>query len=275
MQLFKSKSFIFLILVGCCIGVYWFIAKRSEFSELAIKKDNTHIKEDAKALVLAEAEGPRVFPSVDNKEATLSGFMGTPAETAEVKAWFSTHGELFGEVDSEYQSYPEQTLRELGSGGDIRALHQLAEISLDSDHFMREGYGFNAAEGYLWMAAIQGASKALADLALIHDARVFGSPNLSNSERRIAAIEVLARYDAASYRGNRYPNINDARVFKETYQIELSPEEQLMVKQKGKEIYESLQLKREELGLGAFDNSVPDSVKKFFESQEVIFEKND
>lgn len=260
-----------LLSIGC--GVYWFVSGSTAPSELT-GGIASGARESAQSSPLQSIDSTVKQYSDKKRVEELRGFMGTPAETAEVKKWFAQHGELFGDADLEYQSYDENTLRSLGNNGDIRALHRLAEICLDKDHYMLEGYGPVAAEGYLWMAAILGSSKALADLALMHDARVFGDPNSSGAEKRLAAIEVLARYGAASLRGNRYPEINDASTFKETYQINLSSEEQLVVNQRAKDIYENMLSKRRELGLGEFDNTAPDSVKNFFASQELIFKNN-
>lgn len=265
-----------LLLISCCIGMFWFFLEHTDQAKLAES-------ESGEGLALAQTTSSDstspyaasvALPLVKKNGDALRGFMGTPAETAEVKKWFAQHGELFSEEDLEYQSYDESTLRQLGNDGDIRALHRLAKMCVDKDHYMLEGYGGAVAEEYLWRAAVLGSSKALADLALMHDARVFGTPGISATEKRLAVIEVLARYDAASYRGNRYPNINDASVFKETYQINLSTEEQLKVNNRAQEIYDSLSKRRSELGLDEFDNSVPDSVEKFFEVQESIFKEN-
>ncbi|HEY0892158.1 MAG TPA: hypothetical protein VGE32_03805 [Cellvibrio sp.] len=265
-----------LLLIGS--SVYWFVFGSASLTSATRDAGASGAGHSAQPLPIQTADS--VLNSVVNETSAkkemgpLKGFMGTPAETAEVKKWFAQHGELFGEADLEYQSYDENTLRSLGNNGDLRALHRLAEICLDKDHYTLEGYGPAAAEGHLWMAAILGSSKALADLALMHDARVFGAPNMSGAEKRLAAIEVLARYNAASLRGNRYPDINDASAFKETYQINLSSEEQLLVNQRAKEIYENMSSKRRELGLDEFDNTVPDSVNNFFASQELIFKSD-
>lgn len=260
-----------LLSIGC--GVYWLVSGSTAPSELT-GVISSAARESAQSSPLQSTDSAVKQYSAKKRVEELRGFMGTPAETAEVKKWFAQHGELFGEVDLEYQSYDENTLRSLGGNGDIRALHRLAEICLDKDHYMLEGYGPAAAEGHLWMAAILGSSKALADLALMHDVRVFGAPNMSDAEKRSVAIEVLARYNAASLRGNRYPNINDASAFKETYQIDLSAGEQVLVNQRSKEIYENMSAKRRELGLNEFDNSVPDSVSNFFTSQELIIKNS-
>jgi hypothetical protein len=45
----------------------------------------------------------------------------------------------------------------------------------------------------------------------------------------------------------------------------LSKDEWQKVESQAQEIYQDLVNKRQELGLGEFDNSVPESVKKYFE----------
>jgi len=190
-------------------------------------------------------------------------FLGSPAEAAEVKSWYAKRGKFISvESDAEYLSYSQETLEKLAATDDIRAMQRLAELYLDRDHF--EQYGFDAAKKQYWRAATYGSTEALINLAVIEKNTVYGLEK-NDAAKKSDAIEVLAIYKAAELRGDIWSTDNQVPIFKEMEHITLSEVEQVAVDRRAQQIYDDLQRQRDLLDLGGFDNSMPESVKKFFD----------
>lgn len=189
--------------------------------------------------------------------------LGTPADAAEIIQWYRERGKFFDEHDSEYKNYDETTLKKLADSGDIRALHALADLYIDDEHFGLEGYGLEATNDLFWKAAAYGSTEALYHLGLNMETMNYSSTG-PEPENRKHALEILSLYNTAALRGDEMPNLVSANAFKFLNHINLSDDEKKFIEQRSQEIYSQLLQKRVELGLGNFDNSQPESVKKYF-----------
>ena len=189
--------------------------------------------------------------------------LGTLAEAAEIKQWYRDRGKFFASQDVEYKNYDELTLKKLADSGDIRALHALADLYIDDEHFGLEGYGLEATNDLFWKAAVYGSTEALNRLALNMQVVKYSNdgPELENRKH---ALEILSLYNVAALRGDELPNIANASDFKFLNHINLSDDENNFIERRSWDIYNHLLQRRVELGLGNFDNSQPESVKKYF-----------
>lgn len=191
--------------------------------------------------------------------------MGTPAQASEVKDWYVRRGNYaFSDGNREYVSYNQATLEKLSANGDIRAMHALANMYQDDVHLHQ--YGADAANILYRNAAVYGSTQALADLAVDHQVRFF-SHETNEQAKKAAGLEVLALYNVAELRGDKWANLNEGLLFKRG--LTISVEEQQYINMRSQQIYDELRQRRNELGLGEFDNSVPDTVKHFFEQLEL------
>ena len=197
-------------------------------------------------------------PDVWDQVTTLAG---TPADRAELAKWEMGRG--YKDKSNGYESYDEATLKKLVDAGDIQAMHRLAEIYRDDDHIME--FGFEAAKDLYTKAAIYGSTEAFSRLGSIDWTLVYDKLKGDDPMRHQAALEILATYNVAALRGDQWPNLAAADTFKSINKIKLSVEDEAFIESRAKEIYAELQGKRYELGLGEFDNSVPDSVRRFFD----------
>lgn len=66
-------------------------------------------------------------------------------------------------------------------------------------------------------------------------------------------------------RGDRLPAIIGSKDFIKINKLDLSIEDQQKIQARSQEIYADLVQKRSALGLGEFDNSVPDSVNRYLD----------
>lgn len=207
-----------------------------------------------------EVVGAQSSPNISNQ---YDSFFGDPAEAAEVTNWYAERGKFIsGEGESEYLSYNQDTLEKLALGGDIRAMQMLAKMYMDREHF--EQYGFVAAKKQYWNAAVHGSTEALIVLATLERTLVYDLAT-DEAEKKAQALEVLAIYKAVELRGDLWSPSNQVPVFKEMNHISISEIEQATINQRAQQIYSDLQQQRKEVGLGDFDNSIPESVKKFSE----------
>ena len=278
----RSGNFIWLILglVVLLSLVYWYIqpTSRSHESPPTIGQSPIKIKErdvtvshqepTANSKIVAGnrsvADGSAVAQSMTATDIKQNlTLMGTPAEAAEVKQWFRERGNFYASEDIEYKNHNEATLRTLANGGDIRALHELADRYIYEKISGPEGYGVEATEELFWKAAVYGSTEALSRLALNKETLDYSDTG-PERENRKHALEIISLYNTAALRGDEWPNLVNAKDFKFLNHINLSDDEKKYIEQRSQEIYNHLLQKRIELGLGDFDDSQPESVKKYF-----------
>lgn len=185
----------------------------------------------------------------------------TASEESEAKAWVAKMGGL-SKGNTEYAQYSPETLKKLAQEGDSQAIDALGA------YYLKE-LGVDAAKQFYFDAAVQGATQVFTHLAKIESYYKYGNA-ASVEEKNASVIEVVALYNVAKLRGNRWPNITGADSFINMNKIQLSEDDVQKIELRSQEIYDQLQQKRTELGLGAFDNSVPDSVKKYFDRFEYL-----
>lgn len=199
------------------------------------------------------------------KSSKIVSVYGTAQEEAEVKKWCSAREAICSlEQNNEkiYEGYSIETLESLADEGDIRAMHNLADRYARLYIDKGEGdAGLALKNKTLERAAVYGSTKALMQLGV---AASSGSLD-SKKEGRELLLEPLAYFEVAAIRGDRLAKSKLSHVVTEQEQIELTSEDIGYIEARAEEIYQDLQKKRTELGLGEFDNDVPESVKRYFD----------
>lgn len=148
----------------------------------------------------------------------------------------------------EYDRFDVKTLKIMSDNGDILAQTEL--ISRSSGEEEKREIDKALAMGST--AAIINAGVAFRNEYKLAE---------SDEQRHEALLNRLALYEFGALRGDRYHQI-DAE-YSLLRNIQISDEDRRIISERGKALYENLQLQRTELGLGNFDNSVPPEVKKF------------
>lgn len=195
-----------------------------------------------------------------NAPVEIQTYTATPSEQAEVNDWYVQHGRHSN--NDEYDSYDQVTLEKLAATGDMRAMHALARVYVDTAHLHLPEYGFDAAINQLWNATVHGSTQAFTDIAIDIDVRVYDHEK-DEVKKRAAGLEELALYKVQELRGDRMAS--NSYVEK---RVNPSSTEQQFINARAQQIYNELQEKRRALGLGDFDNSVPDTVNRFFKLME-------
>ncbi|MDZ4286010.1 MAG: hypothetical protein U1A23_03720 [Candidatus Sungbacteria bacterium] len=194
--------------------------------------------------------------SLKNNEKEIWSPMGSAADTAEIKNWFAQRGNfsfMGDEKLNDYATYDDATLNQLGDAGDLRALHTLADRSKNINDF----------KSTLYKASVWGSTEALIRMGAISEADDLDS--MSAESRKQMIIDALSYYDAAQLRGDWWGNIVRGESLLKRYSHDLSQYDKSAIQSNAKKIYADIQRERNALGLGEFDNSIPESVIKFYE----------
>lgn len=196
--------------------------------------------------------------NTDNQTGTLA-----PAEAREVSEWLTLKGYLSLDQRRYYESYDEKTLVALANNGDLAAIQGLIDKYIKMPNVPLDKVLF-----YLNEAAIRGSTTAIEGLA------IFSSGDYDHAdtteEKQNAAIENLALRKTMALRGDQMLSDSATKSYiKQVTQMydsnfRVTPELQIKIDQRAQEIYADFQSKRRDRGLGDFDNSVLDSVKKAF-----------
>jgi len=193
--------------------------------------------------------------SLGDEWPTISG---SPTNKEEIDQWLYSRGytsSLSGK-DEEYKSYSLETLKTLADGGDIHAMTALAAKIHDRAQSTK----------LIKRAAVYGSTEALQLLALRSDTNYDLAEyegKLSVEDKRKLLLESMAYNEVAALRGDKVTWYYGESSFKNSRKIDFTETEWQQIKERAQVIYNELQQQRTELGLGEFDNSVPDSVKKY------------
>lgn len=260
----NKKVIFFLLFVISISCVFWW-EKPHYFTAVSGEK----LKKDVIGVFFPFAEGSRnsneILGATPEKKSALESenkLFFSPLEITEQQLWLESRGNFLGVGTSEYDNYDFSTLQQLVGSGDLHAMHKLAQLYI-SGPYLGE-YGYRAAEDMLMRAAIYGSSSALAEIAdFKYTQRLVAESEL---DKRHLVIVSLSYYRAAELRGDYWGSLNvrDPLLTKEPIMLQL--EEKESIESLAQAIYTQLEAQREKMGLGAFDNSVPESVLGLFES---------
>lgn len=202
----------------------------------------------------------------DQTQEAITSVYGTDKEAYEVKKWFTVRGSPWGgEIDNQnvYKNYDLNILESLSNNGDILAMHILADRHMERE--LQPGgngeKGIELQRNTLLKAATYGSTWALFQLGL----SLSSEAGLTSGQAgHKMMLDSFAYYDVAEMRGDKMPNIHNRNATSESDKIQLNEEDQQYILKKSQEIYQGLVTNRRTLGLGDFDNNVPESVKRFY-----------
>lgn len=198
------------------------------------------------------------------KGAKEYSIYGTAQEEAEVIAWCSARAAKCAMEQQDqkiYESYDTAALESLANGGDIRAMVILADRY--AQEYIDNGEsekGFELAQQLFLKAASYGSTDALLRLGITAETSIYKT----SLEGRDRALEPLAYYEVAAMRGDRIGKLLPAEHYRMEKQLVLTEKDLAYLETRAEEIYQDLQRRRHELGLGEFDNNVPESVNRYF-----------
>lgn len=159
--------------------------------------------------------------------------------------------------NSDYNNYDIATLESLSDSGDFVATQILAQKYHELNR-RKEAYETYAK------SAIYGSTSALRSLATFHQSQYYMSSSIDETQQIEAALDVLAFFQAAVIRGDTEALV-DAKAFIDVNEMQLSESDRQEVYSRGKRIYNILSEVRASMGLGEFDNSIPDSLKGYYD----------
>lgn len=152
----------------------------------------------------------------------------------------------------EYSSYDLLTLESLAKDGDVKAIQLLAMERLKQ--------GEVEASFQLWLdAAVYGSTQALNLAASDKFSAFFIAEDLGEKEGYL--IEAFALIHVSKRRGDHIATDSYIQLMKDIRRIDLTSEQEKKISEKADQLYEELENRRKEIGLGPFDNHVPKELK--------------
>jgi hypothetical protein len=273
----KNLKFILLIIVlaiGALVGYIWLKPNHEtvETSEALNLSDTESNKNSEKENFSSATNDDQKKLDADHIEAEkLANSVNpwhSPANFEEVEKWKESRG-YYSAADLDiYKNYSAETIEQLAKGGDIKAIYQLARLKVAEGASKKE----DIVNIYL-DAAVLGSSYALGRAGTMASS----DPSFSRFQGedgeqlyKKEMLEALSIYQVALIRGDRevLEQVNQARS-----KLELTPEDDEYIKARGAEIYSELEEKRKSLGLGPFDNSVPQIVKNYHDDAVTGFKR--
>jgi hypothetical protein len=175
--------------------------------------------------------------------------------------------------ESDYANYDEATLQKMADSGDVTAMKALWLKYLKSDDV-------NDAEKMrplVTKAIVYGDRdmfKHMPELSKLSDQ--FTNPEASADDKHSAMIDILAYHEFMGLRGNLGQKYSGQEVFFMVHStpeapIKLTAADKTAIQARAKEIYANYEGERIKLGLGPFDNSVPEGLAKMYDMQRVSY----
>jgi len=165
-----------------------------------------------------------------------------------------------GEVDN-YASYSIETLEALGDQGDLVALEALANIYFET---VQKEQALQTLE----KAAIHGSTNALYALGALAKSSLYSAEVKgvsSGPDYQEGLIGWLSYSEVAIRRGDLEIK-EDTEIGLKVHGIELSEPDKIAINLAADEIYSRLNESRQRLGLGEFNNEIPDYVSGYYQN---------
>lgn len=255
-----------LIVVGSLKNIY--SHKQSSQTESIVYSSTNASEEDNKSAAVHIPRGDDKISVQQNssivRDKILSVY-GTAKEEALVKSWCIERAAICGldlQNEKVYENYETTTLEAMADNGDVRAMLQLGRRY--AEEFISKGNadkGLELRNQQYFKAAIYGSTGALMQLGLAANT---GSLKSSKHGRELV-LEPLAYYEVAAMRGDRLAKSNLGWLALKGSDVKLDDADYTYIETRAEEIYQDLLRQRKELGLGEFDNEIPEPVKRYFD----------
>ncbi len=257
----SNKKLAFILTTSVLVAVFFLSQYKNDIEVSAIENGAVSSSNIASHQDITSDVGVRTQQTnnLDSSESKLSKHALTPAERVEKDQWLVERGHVELETGvgiAEYSTYDIGALKKLANEGDARAVEALAV-----NEWKQKGY--DAAIQIYTEAAAKGSTVALSSIGQVIDTAMYRNAK-TPEEKHAAALEVLSYGEAANLRGDRLPKIQNESAFIQLNKIVLTDNDRKEIDTRAKEIYDQIQNKRYELNLGDFDNSVPESVQKYY-----------
>jgi hypothetical protein len=241
-----------LLLMIVIIGIYFLTAD----NQLNVGVTNTSNSSNLNhAAVIESNQQNNLGLSVKQK------LMGDEANRAEIRSWFTSRGTMgFSGKNSQhdYAGLDRSTLEKMLNDGNISTLFSL----IYNDDFVLSRHEIF---DYIEKAAIWGSTDALLQASINSETYAIGSgQTMTHEEREKFIVDAFAYLRTAELRGDWWPSIQSKDRLLKTFNSFMTEEVRLEIDIRSNEIYNDLEQKRISQGLGAFDNSVPESVIEFY-----------
>ncbi len=261
-MLLTRNVYIASALVCVCALVIWSImSKKPQLSTASIHQTQqvSNTEKPIATQPTATNTTPTTVVTTTSYKEDYGVFGASPSDAVEVAQWKVSMGYTNADLPAnEYTSYDEATLRKLADNGDVKAMLALGAHYTNSTN---PNASPDVAAPFYHKAAVYGSTAALQRLGTIAEVEMAFS-SLPAEQKHVAMLEVIALSKVAAIRGDKYPLTSILRKYED--EIQFTNHDFEFIDKRGQEIYNELQQQRNALGLGPFDNSVPDAVRRNF-----------
>lgn len=211
--------------------------------------------------------GPPVSTGEDEElddvdmQLRLAG-LPTPAEAKRGNEHLKRLGQFSAEDQAAYLNYDDDTLQKLGANGDLLAMEILVDKAMDNYEIDQD-----RAEKAIEKAIIYGSTRAVMVKAILETSG--GSSAIyidgkDSPEYRDAMRESLAWFQFGMMRGDLTLRHFAQREIKRAG-FEMTDEDKMEIDRQARKIFKDMLDRRRELGLGEYDNDVPEGLENYFD----------
>jgi hypothetical protein len=257
----KISTFSLTVILVALIGAIFFYLT---YGRTVQNDSQANIAPESSAPI-AESQPPAQSNAGENIEPANLPPINEPrfskADLESVKKWEESRG-YFSATDYQiYESYGPETIRSLASNGDIKAIYALAKLQA------LDGADKNQIISTYLEAATLGSTQALILASGIARTKrhfvQFDGPDGDTLFKK-EMLESLSLSHVALMRGDKAAlgKINETKV-----NLNLTQDDEIYIEKRSREIYNELEAKRLALGLGPFDNSIPEVVDAYLDAE--------
>jgi len=254
--LVKSRKLFGVIVILIAISILIFLLADTRRQEIDINPSFETVSITAQPSRASMKSVPAPTDHHASIEATVSNrLVFDDADWYEIQQWKESLGYFSDSYITVYESYDLETLAHLAQSGDIAALQTLAQ------YYLSERRKDIAKIAYL-DAAARGSTYALTMAAQLHRME-YDDLESEGADGRAELIEAFALYQTAILRGDKEILSSHIKRFAKIYDANFSPGERTLIEKKAQAIYESLEEKRNAMGLDGFDNQTSDLISSY------------
>lgn len=278
----NSKSFFSVALLAICVlcvGLWQFSSNDKALDKVSLANmHSSTVSSEADVLEAADVDG--IIQNDDDLNNSKVNAMNdkeglSSLDKKDIADWHKNDVLTNEAANSDYISYADELLTSLSSSGDLKATKILAVRYLDR---------ISQTTDLDQISDLMKKNAELVERAIVYgDREFFGvmpkiskanskitSPNSTAEQKHQATIEVLAYAEFMALRGEFGAKYQEQKNLYSIYGVSdrLTVEDKAAIKTKAKEIYDYYEAQRIQLGLGAFDNTVPAGKQKIHQKMQ-------
>lgn len=271
-----KKDLLMLVLIMALPVVVWQGVSSSNKKPNDIEADNLNVVKN-NILILGAGSGKLTGSKIpDSGQQSIDAEL-SDQDMADISEGYSDSIHRSDFSNSDYGTYDVETLERLVDAGDVTAMKALQL------KYLNTGNPENVAKQYALVekAVIYGDRGMFQYMLAFSQLQTsLGNPDLTEDQKKEIALDYLAHKEFVGMRGNLAEKYSGVEIFFKLYpqiysnsgkSLTLSDVDKLQIKERAEQIYKYYENERKNMGLGEFDNSISEGMKKNFDHQREIY----